>query len=503
MNKGAKRCAAAMAALLWSFAPAWSQDVTLTSLDGTLEISGEFRSFDGEFYRISSRFGLLTVDAQGVLCDGPACPDLTGYVAEVRLVGEAEAGARYLPGLIGGFAGQKGLALSVAPEDGGMVFTLSRGQDELAVARFVLRHMDDSAVDRALREGNADFGLSPMPVADHVAMGLGSEALVAVVSPENPVRTISSGDLARVLAGEVANWAVLGGPDLPLVLHGLAPASGFVRAVEAGIGQPVVANRLHPDGAALDAAIARDPWGIALTRAGAVTGSRVLDLVDSCGFHLQPTPLSVMAQDYPLVQQTYVVQPRRRLPLVAREFLAFLALPATTALGQGAGLVPTEPLLADGRRLANAIRAAGEETGVAELQRLTVSMKDRERLALSFRFEEGSDRFDAASRANLDKLVRLIEAGLFEDRQLTLAGFSDGSGAAPANIDVSRRRAEQLQEAIAEAVPDLGDLRVRLEVQAFGEALPLACDESAIGRHLNRRVEVWVGPIKDTPATGN
>ena len=41
--------------------------------------------------------GLLTIDAQGVICDGPACPDLTAPKAVIRIVGAAEAGAALMP----------------------------------------------------------------------------------------------------------------------------------------------------------------------------------------------------------------------------------------------------------------------------------------------------------------------------------------------------------------------------------------------------------------------
>jgi phosphate transport system substrate-binding protein len=34
--------------------------------------------------------------------------------------------------------------------------------------------------------------------------------------------------------------------------------------------------------------------------------------------------------------------------------------------------------------------------------------------------------------------------------------------------------------------------RVDIGVDAFGEALPMACDDTAWGRQANRRVEVWV-----------
>jgi len=34
--------------------------------------------------------------------------------------------------------------------------------------------------------------------------------------------------------------------------------------------------------------------------------------------------------------------------------------------------------------------------------------------------------------------------------------------------------------------------RIKLELEAFGEAMPMACDDTAWGRQVNRRVEVWV-----------
>ena len=50
-----------------------------------------------------------------------------------------------------------------------------------------------------------------------------------------------------------------------------------------------------------------------------------------------------------------------------------------------------------------------------------------------------------------------------------------------------------MAQELAAVAPDLAtaDLPV---VEGFGEALPMACDETAIGRQLNRRVELWVVP---------
>jgi len=43
-----------------------AQDVTLTSRDGSVEVSGTLLGFDGEFYRVEPIFGELPADGAGV-----------------------------------------------------------------------------------------------------------------------------------------------------------------------------------------------------------------------------------------------------------------------------------------------------------------------------------------------------------------------------------------------------------------------------------------------------
>jgi phosphate transport system substrate-binding protein len=127
-------------------------------------------------------------------------------------------------------------------------------------------------------------------------------------------------------------------------------------------------------------------------------------------------------------------------------------------------------------------------------------MAGAERLSLTFRYKDGGQDLDAASQGALAALVRLIETGGFSDMDLTFAAFSEGGGDGTATLAQSQQRADALLEAVAAAVPDLGDLRVLLRSQAFGDALPIACDESPIGRQLNRRVEVWLRPSTGSAA---
>ncbi|MEC8041945.1 MAG: cell envelope biogenesis protein OmpA, partial [Pseudomonadota bacterium] len=104
----------------------WAQDVTLTSTDGTVEISGDLLGFDGEFYRVQTIYGELTVDGSGVLCEGPACPNLEDYVAELTLAGSDTMGRVLMPALVQAFAERSGYRVRRAhPEEGQLQMTLS------------------------------------------------------------------------------------------------------------------------------------------------------------------------------------------------------------------------------------------------------------------------------------------------------------------------------------------------------------------------------------------
>ena len=60
----AKWCGAAILAGLLISQSARAQDVTLTSRDGSLSLVGTLQGYDGEFFRIDTSYGLLTVDGR-------------------------------------------------------------------------------------------------------------------------------------------------------------------------------------------------------------------------------------------------------------------------------------------------------------------------------------------------------------------------------------------------------------------------------------------------------
>lgn len=471
---------------LWLMAgAALAQDITLTARDGSLSVAGTLRAYDGETYRLDSAYGLLTIDAATVLCDGPACPDLTAPKAVIRLIGDAEAAAALLPEVIPAFARAKGLTVTAL--EGGYDLATPAG-DVAAEIRFAA--MAPDAARAAVAEVRADLIIARFGTGRVLAL----DALVPIVAPDNPTPRISTADLAKALAGQVTNWQQMGGPDRPLVLHGLASDSDLGTAIAARLGQAAAVTVVHPDLTALAAAVAADPWALALTGRALAGAARVLPLTDSCGFELQATSLAVKAEDYPLTLPVYLIPPPRQLPPLARDLLEFLAMPAAQEAITRAGYIARSPerapLAQDGGRLINAIAAAGTQITLTELQRLSKAMAGADRLSMTFRFQDGSDDLDAVSTENLNDLARRLQAGLFDRDQMTLVGFSDGTGDAARNQELALDRATAVLARLHSLAPDV----TLPGVQAFGEALPMACDETAAGRRLNRRVEIWLRP---------
>lgn len=516
-------CAAFFAALFLfcTSLSAIAQDVTLTSRDSTVELSGTLLGFDGEFYRLQTEYGELTIDGSGVLCTGPGCPNLQDFVAELQISGAPTLGAVVMPALIEAFAQKNNYVTEREEGESGGSFTylIRRSDDQKLAARFFFRVSntdegfadllaDEADIVMSLREIRPDertrardAGLGDMTGVNRSRV-LALDAIVPVVSGSNPVQGISPSKLAQVLAGTITNWDALGGPDVPIDLH--LPDDG------SGLGQAIVDQLLHPanlkDLSAeatrhstpwdLAQAVAADTFALGLTSYADRGDTQPLMLIGSCGFSMQASRRTIKTEDYPLTAPMFLYFPARRLPRLAREFLAFTRGPAAQIVIRRSGFVDQTPeeivVEQQGNRFANAIAKAGAEITLGELQRMAATLTPMARLSTSFRFETGSIRLDAQSRSNVQQLARALEVGQYDARRLLFVGFSDGEGPAQANRDIALRRADAVRRAVSEAAVAANLGRVELGVDAFGEAMPMACDDSSWGRRANRRVEVWV-----------
>ena len=496
-----------------------AQDVTLRSHDGNVEISGNLLGFDGEFYRVDTVYGELTVDGSGVACEGPGCPNLEAYVARLVFSGAPTIGRVLMPALLEAFAIRGDYDLRrVTDTPTELRFDLHTGQDSTLIGQFTFRLTNTDEAFADLLANEADIAMTLREIRQDELQhareaGLGNltapargrvlalDALVPVVAPSNPTQGISLRQLSLALAGDIVNWADLGGPDAPIDIHLWSARTGIGQASVDQVLVPAGRHlrervKRHPNGAAFARAVTNDPFALGLTTRSEMDGTWEIPIIGACGFALRATRRAVKTEDYPLTAPLFLYLPARRLPKLGREFIAYLRDPSAQLVIRRAGFVDKTPeeieINAQGDRFANAIAQAGDELGLGELQRMVRTLAPLKRLTTTFRFETGSVRLDAQSRSNAQQLARSLELGLYDNRRLVFVGFSDGEGPAEANREIALRRAETVRRAVTRAAETARLDQIDLAVEAFGEAMPMACDDTAWGRQVNRRVEVWL-----------
>jgi hypothetical protein len=99
-------------------------------------------------------------------------------------------------------------------------------------------------------------------------------------------------------------------------------------------------------------------------------------------------------------------------------------------------------------------------------------------------FAPGSTALPQKAGDELDRLVQLLEAN--PRLSVFLSGFTDSTGDAGQNRDLSRRRAA----AVAEYLIRKGIDARRIHTSGLGEEHPIAPNDTAEGRKKNRRIEV-------------
>lgn len=79
----------------------------------------------------------------------------------------------------------------------------------------------------------------------------------------------------------------------------------------------------------------------------------------------------------------------------------------------------------------------------------------------------------------------------FDQTVLIVDGHTDSTGSAEYNQGLSERRAES----VARYIVNQGVAPVRVESYGYGEQFPVATNNTAEGRHYNRRVELTLMPV--------
>ena len=99
-------------------------------------------------------------------------------------------------------------------------------------------------------------------------------------------------------------------------------------------------------------------------------------------------------------------------------------------------------------------------------------------------FDTARSDLKPGAAPTLDRLAQFLRDN--GSTRVLIEGYTDSRGTAEYNQDLSRQRAN----AVAQALESRGADRSRVNAAGRGEELPVASNDTAAGRQLNRRVEI-------------
>lgn len=103
-------------------------------------------------------------------------------------------------------------------------------------------------------------------------------------------------------------------------------------------------------------------------------------------------------------------------------------------------------------------------------------------------FATDSAQISPAFQGTLDQVAATISE--YQDTRVQVAGHTDNTGSETYNEQLSQRRAQ----AVADYLASRGVASTRITTIGYGEARPVASNETADGRQQNRRVEIILSP---------
>lgn len=413
----------------------------------------------------------------------------------LRIQGSNTIGAHLLPELVKGLLLEQGYKAILAEPGQAQNETRVRARDAQGhdVVVTVAAHGSSTGF-AALKDGSAEIAAASRPIKDAEAVALsasgnlrsataeqviGIDGLAIVVHPDNPLRELTTDQLAQVFAGEVTTWEELGGRGGAIHLYARDDNSGtfdtFKELVLASHGKPLAASAQRFESSdALSAQVAADPQGIGFVGLASVLKARALAIADGESRAMLPTPGGIATEDYPLARRLYLyIKPNERNPW-ALALVQFAQGDRGQALVSGSGFV--------GQRV-QAMRVQPAQGMPEAYQALA---REARRLSLNFRFREGSATLDNKARRDVERLLAYLRQHDKLDGKAVLVGFGDARQDPARAQLLSKLRAMAVRRELArEGVVFQG-------IEGLGAALPVAANDDQEGRVKNRRVEVWV-----------
>lgn len=413
--------------------------------------------------------------------------------AQLRLHGSNTVGEKLAPALLEAFLTQQGGSAFTWQQQAHANERQVSFKDDGKMQQAELHAHGSSTAFKDLLSGNTDIGMSSRRITlDEVNKGMatlgdlskiGNEHIIAldglavIVNQNNPLKSLSTEQLAKIFSGEVTRWSELGGADKPIMILARDDNSGtfdtFNSLVLKKFSKALSSKaRRFESSTELSVAVSQDDDAIGFIGLDFISYNKALAISEGADTPaIYPTRFTISTEDYALARRLYLYTPTSASQM-AKDFAQFAISEQGQALVEQAGLISQNIKVE---------KTFPQENAPASYNRYA---ETAQRLSLNFRFNHGENELDNKGKRDLERLIRFMEQ--HSGRRLVLMGFSDSTGDDVVNTDLAMRRAKAIEsELISRGI----DVRA---VESYGEMLPIANNDTDAGRERNRRVEVWV-----------
>jgi phosphate transport system substrate-binding protein len=445
---------------------------------------------------------------------------------DLAIQGSGTVGLGVMPFMIQGFANANGMRVTSSSDfqTQSRIYQLQGTEPDAACFRITVRSTGSDTAKDAIVDKIAQIGMSSRVYTDGEiqvlakAAGMTSaarseieqvvalDAVVVVVNKQNPVSTLGLCQIAEIFAGRIRDWREIGGRPGAINLQVRLGPSGTFETFQAlvlkacGVDLARTIAFSHGSYAALLAAVAADEMSIGFAPEALVTSSvNPLRLRGGCGIEQTADAFTIKTEDYPLARRLFIFTPyplegysRRLVNFIKADDRAddALSLQLPGAGGEEGSHSATDQKIEpawDNHAGSEHVRET--DTDPVARRKFADLAARTERLSLTYRFAFGSEELDSKARQDIQRLARYLQKNP-QPPQLLLAGFTDDVGSASANLELARKRAD----AVRRELVALGAQRYArdMQVEGFGKVLPVACNDTELGRQKNRRVEVFV-----------
>ncbi len=516
-------------------AGAWAQSPTeVRTRDGRIFYADTIQALDNKVLIKPHGLGPVEISIADLQCVGSACgpaaakPSAAALQSPPRdarpadgpigIQGSNTIGATLMPAILRKYAeslphGSAEVSFSPVPEE--QTIAIARGG--IPVATINLASHGSGTSFEGLLAGTAVIGASSRaikpPEREALAQKYGvdmlsdqSEHIIAldglavIVNRANPVRSLgfSIGMIARIFAGEIADWSQLGGRPGPIAIHARDDKSGtystfddLVLKASKKVLSP--AAKRYESSEALTDAVEADPNTIGFIGLPYIRNAHALSVSYACGVGHAPSRYTVRTGVYPLSRRLYLYTLGAPADPVARDIVEFAKSDAAQAAVVEAGFIDQSIELEDpqleAKWLETAVTGSDPRTPKPAIASFVEEMRHAKRTSVNFRFGKGGFELDAKARLDVRRVARFLQSKEMAGKTWGLVGFADATGDYLSNLALSERRAA----AVGNILRGLGVRVEKANILARGWIAPIACNSDEQGRALNRRVELWIG----------